>query len=154
MKENSFDFEQPQQSSGFLLWQVTTLWQRKIKTTLETMHLSHSGFVLLASLLWFKEQKIEVTQTTLIKHSKLDKMTVSKSLKILEKNLLLIRSENKKDTRAKTITLTNKGIQLVKKAIVLVEDTDKDFFSNLNIEEIEQLNKLFIKITQGENYEI
>lgn len=146
MTDNSFKFEKPEYSSGFLLWQVTTLWQRKMKSALETIELSHSGFVILASLLWFKEQKMEVTQTVLINHTKLDKMTVSKSLKILEKNLLVRRSENEKDTRAKTITLTEKGIHLTKQAIVLVENIDKAFFSNLEAEEIQQLNKLFIKI--------
>ncbi len=146
MTDNSFKFEKPEYSSGFLLWQVTTLWQRKLKSALETIELSHSGFVILASLLWFKEQKMEVTQTVLINHTKLDKMTVSKSLKILEKNLLVRRSENEKDTRAKTITLTEKGIHLTKQAIVLVENIDKAFFSNLEAEEIQQLNKLFIKI--------
>lgn len=146
MTDNSFKFEKPEYSSGFLLWQVTTLWQRKMKSALETIELSHSGFVILASLLWFKEQKMEVTQTVLINHTKLDKMTVSKSLKILEKNLLVRRSENEKDTRAKTIILTEKGIHLTKQAIVLVENIDKVFFSNLETEEIQQLNKLFIKI--------
>jgi len=146
MTDNSFKFEKPEYSSGFLLWQVTTLWQRKMKSALETIELSHSGFVILASLLWFKEQKMEVTQTVLINHTKLDKMTVSKSLKILEKNLLVRRSENEKDTRAKTIILTEKGIHLTKQAIVLVENIDKAFFSNLEAEEIQQLNKLFIKI--------
>jgi len=146
MINNSFGFEKPQHSSGFLLWQVTTLWQRKMKTALETIELSHSGFVILAGLLWFKEQKKEVTQTVLINHTKLDKMTVSKSLKILEKNLFLRRSENEKDTRAKTIILTEKGIHLTKQAIVLVENIDKAFFSNLEAEEIKKLNKLFIKI--------
>ena len=72
-------------------------------------------------------------------------MTVSKSLKVLEKNLLTIRTENEKDTRAKTIILTQIGIDLAKRAIGLVENIDTDFFSNLTTEEIEQLNKLFIK---------
>lgn len=134
------------QSSGLLLWQITTIWQREIKSALENINLSHSGFVILASLVWFKEQNQEVTQTTIIEHSKLDKMTVSKSLKKLEKNELILRTENEKDTRAKTIILTDKGLQLAIKSIKIVEDIDIQFFSKLNMNEKEDLNKIFNKL--------
>lgn len=32
-----FEFEKPQDSPGFLLWQATTLWQRQIKKPLSLM---------------------------------------------------------------------------------------------------------------------
>jgi len=133
-------------SSGFLLWQTTTLWQRAIKTGLEEIGLSHSAFVLLASLLWFEEQEEVVTQTTLISHTKLDKMTVSKSLKGLEKSLYITRSENEFDTRAKTISLTNVGRELAIKAVAIVEAIDERFFSPLSVDEKEVLNGLFGKL--------
>lgn len=137
-----------EQSSGFLLWQITTIWQRKIKIALENVNLSHSGFVILASLVWFKEQNQEVTQTTIIEHSKLDKMTVSKSLKTLEKDNLILRTENEKDTRAKTIILTDKGFNLAIKSIKIVEDIDIQFFAKLNIEEKKNLNEIFNKLKE------
>ena len=105
--------------------------------------LSHSEFVILASLLWFKEQKVIVTQTTIIEHTKLDKMTVSKSLKTLENNGFVVRAENKIDTRAKTITLTQKGINLAIKSVKIVEDIDNKFFSKLNAKNKDKLNALF-----------
>jgi len=144
--KSSFQVDKPEQSSGFLLWQVTTLWQRKIKNALDTLSLSHSGFVILASLLWFKEQKVVVTQTKIIEHTKLDKMTVSKSLKILTKNNLVLRTENEIDTRAKTITLTKDGINLAIKSVKIIEDIDNKFFSKLNIEDKNKLNSLFIEL--------
>ena len=134
------------QSSGFLLWQVTTLWQREIKTALEPLGLSHSGFVLLASLLWFEEQEVVVTQTTLIEHTKLDKMTVSKSLKVLEKNALVLRRENKQDTRAKTILLSDEGRSVAIESVKIVEGVDGSFFSAITDEERDVLNGLFLKL--------
>ncbi len=145
MKKSNFN-ETDKTSSGFLLWQVTTLWQREIKTALEKIQLSHSGFVLLASLLWFKEQDVVVTQTTLIEHTKLDKMTVSKSLKKLEKDALVLRAENEADTRAKTIVLTDDGKALAVKSVRIVEEVDKEFFATFNKEEQEQFNGLFLKL--------
>ena len=145
MKKSNFN-ETDKTSSGFLLWQVTTLWQREIKTALEKIQLSHSGFVLLASLLWFKEQDVVVTQTTLIEHTKLDKMTVSKSLKKLEKDTFVLRAENEADTRAKTIVLTNEGMALAMKSVKIVEEVDKRFFSAFSQQEKNQFNGLFLKL--------
>jgi len=136
-------------SSGFLLWQTTTLWQRDIKMGLEEVNLNHSAFVLLASLLWFEEQEDIVTQTTLITHTKLDKMTVSKSLKGLEQSLYITRSENEFDTRAKTIVLTNVGRELAIKAVAIVEAIDERFFSPLTVDEKEVLNGLFEKLNKS-----
>jgi MarR family transcriptional regulator, organic hydroperoxide resistance regulator len=143
-KESNFQVKKAEQSSGFLLWQVTTLWQREIKTALDVVNLSHSGFVILASLLWFKEQGIIVTQTTIIEHTKLDKMTVSKSLKVLEKNGFVFRSENEIDTRAKTITLTDAGVKLAIESVKIVEEIDNVFFSKLDKEDKNKLNSLFV----------
>ena len=58
--KSNFQVKKAEDSSGFLLWQVTTLWQREIKHALKMVDLSHSEFVILASLLWFKEQKVIV----------------------------------------------------------------------------------------------
>jgi DNA-binding MarR family transcriptional regulator len=145
MKKSNFK-ETEKTSSGFLLWQVTTLWQREIKTALEEVSLSHSGFVLLASLLWFKEQKVVVTQTTLIEHTKLDKMTVSKSLKKLEKEGFVLRAENEKDTRAKTIALTDGGVNIAIESVKIVEKVDAKFFSDIEQDEQKSLNRLFLKL--------
>ena len=145
MKKSNFK-NTDKTSSGFLLWQVTTLWQREIKSALEKVELSHSAFVILASLLWFKEKKQTVTQTTIIDHSKLDKMTVSKSLKTLQNNSLVQRSENKEDTRSKIIVLTKEGESLAKNAIKMVEEIDHKFFSPLETSEKNQLNELFLKL--------
>ncbi|WP_419771410.1 MAG: MarR family winged helix-turn-helix transcriptional regulator [Candidatus Marinarcus sp.] len=146
MINSSFEVKTAEQSSGFLLWQVTTLWQREIKTALDEIELSHSGFVILASLLWFKEKDIEVTQTTIIEHTKLDKMTVSKNLKSLATNKFVIRTENLNDTRAKTIVLTKEGIDLAIRAVKTVEKIDKKFFSKLTKENQNMLNSFFLKL--------
>lgn len=141
MKSN---FSIPKHKSlGFALWQVTTLWQRKLKTALEEFGLSHSSFVILASLLWLEEQSEDVTQTTVVEQTKLDKMTVSKSLKTLEHMRFIVREENPKDTRAKNIILTDKGRDQAIKSIGIVEEMDREFFSGLQYDEKENLLTFF-----------
>lgn len=145
-KKSNFDVKNAEESSGFLLWQVTTMWQREIKKALEDVELSHASFVILASLLWFEEQNIEISQTTIINHTKLDKMTVSKNLKSLVLKGFVKRFEKEDDSRAKTIILEAQGKEIAIKAVKIVEKIDKDFFEKLHIDEKSQLNKLFIKL--------
>lgn len=130
--DNPFSVEKPEDSSGFLLWQVTNLWQREIKKALLEFDLTHSQFVLMASMYWHKIHNKDVTQIELSTHTKIDPMTTSTVLRTLQKKGFLERNEHHKDTRAKTVTLTNNGVEIVKKAIVVVENFDRKFFSILS----------------------
>lgn len=149
--DNPFSVEKPEDSSGFLLWQVTNLWQREIKKALLEFDLTHSQFVLLASMYWHKIHDKDVTQIELSTHTKIDPMTTSTVLRTLQKKGFLERNEHHKDTRAKTVTLTTNGIEIVKKAIVVVENFDRKFFSILsektsgfNLNLIELLNQKIV----------
>ncbi|NQY42153.1 MAG: winged helix-turn-helix transcriptional regulator [Legionellales bacterium] len=99
MDNPPFRFHVPEDSPGFLLWQTTMSWQRLIKKKLEPYNISHSQFVILAILLWYKGKQIYVPQNNIIKMSKLDKMTISKSLRSLVSLGYVTREENIKDTR-------------------------------------------------------
>jgi DNA-binding MarR family transcriptional regulator len=129
--DNTFSVEKPEESSGFLLWQVTNLWQREIKKALEQYGLTHSQFVLLASIHWLTLHKQEVTQVVLSNHTKIDPMTTSTVLRTLQQKGFIQRQEHSTDTRAKTVALTEEGKKLIKKAVVTVEKFDTEFFSVL-----------------------
>ena len=130
-KDNTFSVETPEDSSGFLLWQVTNLWQREIKKALEPHGLTHSQFVLMASIHWLTLHKQEVTQILLSSHTKIDPMTTSTVLRTLQAKGLLQRQEHQTDTRAKTVGLTEQGKKIIKVAVKTVESFDKSFFSIL-----------------------
>jgi len=129
--DNTFRFEKAEDSSGFLLWQVTNLWQREIKKALEKFDLTHSQFVLLASVHWLTLGKKQVTQILLSSHTKIDPMTTSTVLRTLQTKGLLSRVEHLTDTRAKTVVLTSEGTKVVKKAVKVVEEFDNLFFQVL-----------------------
>lgn len=125
---SSFGFETPEASPGFLLWQTTVTWQRKIKSALKPHGVSHAQFVILAVTLWLSEQNITPNQTMLVDKTKLDKMTVSAAVKQLRDKGLIDRQEQQADLRAKTITLTDAGTTLTRKLVKIVEQVDKQFF--------------------------
>lgn len=138
--DNTFSVEKPDDSSGFLLWQVTNLWQREIKKALEQYGLTHSQFVLLASIHWLTLHKQEVTQIVLSAHTKIDPMTTSTVLRTLQQKGFVQRQEHVTDTRAKTVELTEEGKKIIKKAVVTVEKFDNTFFSVLG-NKTSELNK-------------
>jgi len=130
-EDNTFSVESADDSSGFLLWQVTNLWQREIKKALEKYDLTHSQFVLMASIYWLTLMKKEVTQILLSSHTKIDPMTTSTVLRTLQAKGLLVRREHATDTRAKTVALTEEGKKITKQAVRTVEKFDTDFFAPL-----------------------
>jgi len=131
LEENTFSVDKPEESSGFLLWQVTNLWQREIKKALEEFGITHSQFVLMASIHWLTLQKQEVTQVVLSNHTKIDTMTTSTVLRTLQQKGFVQRQEHRIDTRAKVVLLTPDGIEITKKAVIAVENFDTQFFSVL-----------------------
>jgi DNA-binding MarR family transcriptional regulator len=151
MSDLPFGFDKPKDSPGFLLWQTTVTWQRVIKKSLEPYNISHSQFVIMALLLWLKEHKYETTQTLIANWSKLDKMTVSKSLKKLIDQDLICRVEHKTDTRAKSISLTSKGNKLIHRLVPIVEKNDSEFFSKVSKRDEKLLIQIFNKLTADNN---
>ena len=131
MDKLPFGFEAAEDSPGLLLWQTTITWQRLIKNALDPYDISHAQFVILAITLWFETIDETPTQITIARQSKLDKMTVSKSLKKLVAEGFIKRAEHETDTRAKSVRLTSKGQKLTSRLVPIVEAIDADFFSVL-----------------------
>ncbi len=149
MSESPFGFEKPEDSPGFLLWQTTTSWQRRIKKSLESFRISHAQFVIMAILLWFEENNYDTTQVLIVNWSKLDKMTVSKSLKKLVAQGLVDRKEHKTDMRAKSVELSEDGKTLIRKLVPMVEKIDADFFGNVSLGEQQSLVHILGKLAEG-----
>jgi DNA-binding MarR family transcriptional regulator len=138
-------FGKPDNSPGFLLWQATNLWQRRMRSALRESGLTHVQFVLLTSTVWLNDHEMETTQVAISKFAHADVMMVSKVLRSLEEKGLILRLQNSVDTRAHMISPTEKGRDLIGKAIKIVEDTDSAFFTMLdnNVGEFtEMLRKL------------
>lgn len=131
MASSSFKFFKMEQSTGFLLWQVTNLWQREIRKALETYDLTHSQFVILANILYLQEKQHQCTQILISTTTKIDPMTTSAILKTLETKNFILRKENPLDTRAKLVHLTDLGSRITKQAVNIVEGFDEKFFESL-----------------------
>lgn len=151
MSNSAFGFDKPEDSPGFLLWQTTITWQRLIKKVLDPHDISHAQFVILAVLLWLEETKQQSTQIMIARLSKLDKMTVSKSLKKLAAKGLVKRAEHEHDTRAKSVYLTAKGKKMASKLIPIVEAIDEEYFASIKQTDRQNLINIFNKLIEKAN---
>ena len=130
-KKIEFHFKNPEDSPGYLLGQLSMLWQRKLKRVLDPLDLTHTQFALLCALAWLSRESDQVTQVDIANQGNADRMMVSKVLRTMEEKKFITRQEHATDTRAKTIKLTPDGEKVLQKAILSVESADLDFFDKL-----------------------
>lgn len=146
-KEIKFQFKSPNDSPGYLLGQLTMLWQRKLKRVLDPLNLTQTQFVLLAALGWLSKENDTVTQVDIADQSNTDRMMVSKVLRTLEQKKFVSRQEHPTDTRAKVIKLTKEGAEVLQKALTAVENADIEFFSVLG-DNLPTFNKNIANLTE------
>jgi DNA-binding MarR family transcriptional regulator len=149
--QSPFQYEQADDSSGFLLWKITMLWQQKLFKVLGEFGITQTQYAILASLLWFEEHNEPATQAHLIEHTKIDKMTVSKSIRKLEVAGFVLRTQSSADARAMDVEFTGFGKGQIRKAIVAVENADEDFFACLTASQLSAYRSLTISIITGNN---
>jgi DNA-binding MarR family transcriptional regulator len=137
-----FKYEKADDSAGFLLWKITALWQSKLAEILGEFGITQTQYAILASLKWFEEKKEPTTQAHLVEHTKIDKMTVSKAIRRLEEDGLVLREGSLTDSRATNVRFTVHGKKLIQKAIVAIENADEEFFSCLTEKQLEAYKSL------------
>lgn len=139
------NYQDAAESSGLLFWQVSVLWQRRIRDALRPYDITHTQFVILAVTHELNEHISCVTQNDISDFSMIDVMTVSTTLRLLEKKNLIKRENHPTDTRAKKIINTDAGEAIIKTVNPIVESVDNKFFfsdQEMLCSFIDMLNKL------------
>ncbi len=125
-------FRTPQESPGFLLWQVSNLWQRRQRAALKPLGLTHVQFMLLAGIAWLSRDDEPVTQAQLAQHAQTDPMMTSQVVRTLQQKGLIARTPHPRDARANRVRTTPRGQELVRQAMHRVEQIDAAFFAALD----------------------
>jgi MarR family transcriptional regulator for hemolysin len=141
-----FRYARADDSAGFLLWKITVLWQRKLKAVLGEFGISQTQYAILASLRWFEEKQTPPTQSHIVDHAKIDKMTLSKAIRKLESAGFVLRRRLPSDNRATTVLFTVEGRRVIKNAIKAVENADEDFFSCLSEPQMDTYKSLTVAV--------
>jgi DNA-binding MarR family transcriptional regulator len=133
-KEKSpFVVENLEEDTGFLMLQVSNLWASYHDKALKRYHgISHMQYAVLASVYWLAlHSDKQITQTILAKHTQISPMTISQMFKSLEAKGYICRAQHTTDIRAKSVTLTEEGKDLMQKAVKTIFDVDTKFFKSL-----------------------
>jgi len=133
---------------GFMLWQITNGWQRAVRAALAPTGLTYVQLVLLAGLQDRIAAGDKVSQAGLAQSLGADVMMTSQVLRTLESGGLVRRDRDPRDTRARTLALTEAGGAKLKTALPMLEAVDTDFFSVLGHKEdrfAKSLRKLWRK---------
>jgi MarR family transcriptional regulator, organic hydroperoxide resistance regulator len=133
---------------GFMLWQITNGWQRAIRAALAPTGLTYVQLVLLAGLQDRIAAGTSVSQAGLAQALGADVMMTSQVLRTLEAGGLVRRDRDPRDTRARTLALTEEGEAKLREALPVLDAVDTDFFRVLGHKEdrfAKSLRKLWRK---------
>lgn len=117
--------------AGQILWQVASKWRRQIELALTPLDLTHTQFILLASIDELTSDGTDITQRELARHANLDITMTSQIVRTLEQKGFIERRVRPGDDRSKFPHLTRQGQFLVEQAIPVVEEIDSIFFDHL-----------------------
>ncbi len=136
-------FKGPEESPGYLLWHVSLAWRSNIEKTLKPFDLTHPQFVVLATTAWLTREGRTINQIDISKASGLDPNTTSQIIRGLELKNLIQRTRSVNE-RSKNPSLTERGFNILSKALPAVEKSDMKFFESLS----EKDSSDFVKISQ------
>lgn len=132
-----------EESPGFLLWRVSTLWRKAIEAVLKPLGLTHPQFVILATTGWLTRMGKKASQAEIGRQAALDPNTTSQILRGLQAKGLIKRSHNI-DERNKYPILTTAGIERLSTAMPAVENADATFFASIDLQGSKMLQTLQI----------
>jgi len=119
-------------NTGYLLWHVVNLWQRRQKEALAPFDLTPVQYLLLSGLAALDASTDRpVNQSTLAQHCRTDPMMTSQVLRVLERSGLVVRRQDTEDGRAVGVALTGKGRAREGDARSAAADVERGFFAAL-----------------------
>lgn len=136
---------------GFLLWQVSKLWQRHLTRVFKSLGLSHTQVILLGNIVRLHGENQPVNQTVLSRVTKVDLMTTSSVLRSLESKKLIQRIADTNDKRAQYVTPTGLGVSTTYEALQRLQQTQKIFFKGVEQDMDRLINTLQILIKTNES---
>ena len=128
---------------SLLIWQISNLWQSRLRKVFKNKNLSFNEYLILETLfvLSKKNSDVSISQKDISNNSSVDNSVVSSKILILEKKNFIYKF-NSQDRRSNSIKLTLIGEKLIN---ILIKDVEKEenlLFEKLGIENENFLNSL------------
>lgn len=120
----------PEVLMGYRLWRVHHMWNRHIEKHLKELGLTAKQFVLLAATYHLVSRGEVPSQIRLSQYTNIEKMKVSKDLRVLEMRNYLSRKHMPGDRRANRIQLTALGAHILQRAFSVSAREHANFFGS------------------------
>ena len=118
----------PDEAVGFVLWRVMHRYQRAVDRSLQPHGLTHLQFTTLAIVGWMCRSNAPATQVELARQADIHPMQVSLMLKALEAKRMVVRARSSTDTRARSVDITESGLEALRQAFPVVIALQQDIF--------------------------
>jgi DNA-binding MarR family transcriptional regulator len=122
---------QEEPTTGYLIWRVSMKWRAAVDRALSHLGLTQAQYSVLASLYGLSRQGTRPSQRQLADFTGLEAIYVSKLARALERGGLVERADNPADPRAVQLTLTDKGVDVVARAIATVHALQEELTAPL-----------------------
>jgi DNA-binding MarR family transcriptional regulator len=122
MASMASEHDPPEPTTGYLVWRLSTRWRAAVDRAVAPLGLTHAQYALLASLSALSRTGTRPSQRELADVSGLEPMYVSKLARALERGGLVERAGNPADPRAVQLTLTDRGREVVGRAVPRVAE--------------------------------
>lgn len=120
----------PRHAIGFVLWRVMHRYERELEQALRPLDLTHLQFTLLALVAWTQNQGDTPNQAELARAGDIHVMQVSNVLKALERKALIERSMAEGNPTAKSVILTEEGLERLRAAFPIAIDVQQRLFGD------------------------
>jgi MarR family transcriptional regulator, organic hydroperoxide resistance regulator len=118
-------------TTGALVWQLAMRWRSAVDRAVAPLGLTHAQYVALASLRGLTARGEKPSQRRLASWTGLGTIYVSKLVRSLEHDGLIVRAPDPSDARAVQITMTRRGRELADQAIPIVRALDGELTAAL-----------------------
>lgn len=140
----------PDMLIGTLFHRLFELHNKKVEESLSRIGLNYSQYAVLSAVHCLYERHNDVTQVMITEFTKLDKSVVSTTIKRLAEKGMITRHENKSDSRAKSVRLSDDGESYFRLGFDIVRQTDKTFFGDDHAEGGELYDKMLRLLRRNE----
>ena len=126
---------------GLLIWQISNLWQSRVRISLKNSNLSFNEYLILETIYKLQSSNDNIRQRDISRVSSLDRSVVSIKLPNLLKKKLILKV-NPQDRRSDRIILTSSGILLIENLLNDIQKQEEAIFKKLDLEIFNFTNSL------------
>tara|TARA_X000000950_G_scaffold211999_1_gene255030 strand:- start:207 stop:668 length:462 start_codon:yes stop_codon:yes gene_type:complete len=126
---------------GLLIWQISNLWQSKVRVILKSSNISFNEYLIIETIYKLQSFNNNIRQQDISSASSLDRSVVSVKLPILLKKKLILKM-SPQDRRSDRIILSSSGILLIENLLNDIQTQENNIFKKLDLEIFNFTNSL------------